>query len=158
MKDKTERHKVIREIIRDRKVANQEELSKYLEERGLHVAQATLSRDIRELMITKIHDGSGYCYSLPQPGMLRNVELDTSMTSESIESLEFSGVLAVLKTRPGHAAMIASVVDGTHLREVIGTLAGDDTVLLVLRDGFTRDDAASSLGAIFKGLDKKRVN
>ena len=59
MKSKLERQRIIREIIKDNKVSNQEELSALLEQRGLSVAQATLSRDIRELRITKIHDGSG---------------------------------------------------------------------------------------------------
>lgn len=70
MKSKLERQRIIREVIKDNRVSNQEELSGLLEEKGLSVAQATLSRDIRELSITKIHDGTGYRYSLPQPGML----------------------------------------------------------------------------------------
>ena len=72
MKSKLERQRIIREVIKDNRVSNQEELSGLLEEKGLSVAQATLSRDIRELSITKIHDGTGYRYSLPQPGMLRS--------------------------------------------------------------------------------------
>lgn len=158
MKGKLERQRVIREIIKDTKVSNQEELSALLDQRGLSVAQATLSRDIRELRITKIHDGNGYSYSLPQPGMLRVSLRDLSMTSDSIDSLEFSGSMAVIKTRPGHAGMIASIIDEGRLSEVMGTLAGDDTILLVLREGFSHDDVAESLGGMFKGIDNKRVN
>ena len=158
MKGKLERQRVIREIIKDTNVSNQEELSALLDERGLCVAQATLSRDIRELRITKIHDGNGYRYSLPQPGMLRAVFNEPSMSSDSIDSLEFSGSMAVIKTRPGHAGMIASIIDEGHLPEVMGTLAGDDTILLVLREGFSHDDVAGSLGRLFKGVDGKRVN
>ncbi len=158
MKSKLERQRVIREVIKDNRVANQEELSVLLSQRGMNVAQATLSRDIRELRITKIHDGNGYFYSLPQPGMLRGVLRDSSMSSDSIDSLEFSGSMAVIKTRPGHSGMIASIIDEGRLPEVMGTLAGDDTILLVLREGFTHDEVADSLSGIFKGIDGKRVN
>ena len=158
MKGKLERQRIIREVIKDNRVSNQEELSTLLEQRGLCVAQATLSRDIRELRITKIHDDNGYSYSLPQPGMLRSVLHESSMTSDSIDSLEFSGSMAVIKTRPGHAGMIASIIDEGHLPEVMGTLAGDDTILLVLREGFAHDDVAGSLANIFKGVGGKRVN
>ena len=158
MKGKLERQRIIREVIKDNRVSNQEELSALLERRGLSVAQATLSRDIRELKITKIHDGVGYSYSLPQPGMLRSVLREASMSSDSIDSLEFSGSMAVIKTRPGHAGMIASVIDEGHLPEVMGTLAGDDTILLVLREGSSHDDVAGSLAGMFKGIDGKRVD
>lgn len=158
MKSKLERQRVIREVIKDNRVANQEELSVLLSQRGMNVAQATLSRDIRELRITKIHDGNGYFYSLPQPGMLRGVLRDSSMSSDSIDSLEFSGSMAVIKTRPGHSGMIASIIDEGRLPEVMGTLAGDDTILLVLREGVTHDEVADSLSGIFKGIDGKRVN
>lgn len=158
MKSKLERQRVIREIIKDNKVSNQEELSARLEQRGLSVAQATLSRDIRELRITKIHDGNSYSYSLPQPGVLRSSLRDSSMSSDSIDSLEFSGSMAVIKTRPGHAGMIASIIDEGHLPEIMGTLAGDDTILLVIREGFSHDNVAGSLSGIFKGIDGKRVN
>ena len=158
MKSKLERQRIIREVIKDNRVSNQEELSGLLEEKGLSVAQATLSRDIRELSITKIHDGTGYRYSLPQHGMLRSSLRDSSMTSDSIDSLEFSGSLAVLKTRPGHSGMIASIIDEGHLPEVLGTLAGDDTILMVLREGYTHDEVALSLSGIFKGIGGKRIN
>lgn len=158
MKGKLERQRIIREVIKDNRVANQEELSALLSRCGLSVAQATLSRDIRELKITKLHDGEGYCYSLPQPGTPRNSMRDSTMSSDSIDSLEFSGTMAVMKTRPGHAGMIASIIDDGHLTEVMGTLAGDDTVLLVLREGVSRDDVVGSLAGIFKSIDGKRVN
>jgi len=158
MKGKLERQRLIREVIKDNKVSNQEELSVLLEGRGLCVAQATLSRDIRELRITKIHDGNGYRYSLPQAGQLRGSLRESSMTSDSIDSLEFSGSMAVIKTRPGHAGMIASIIDEGHFPEVMGTLAGDDTILLVLREGSTHDAVSKSLSEMFKGIDIKRVN
>ncbi len=88
--------------------------------------------------------------------MLRNSSLrHSSMSSDSIDSLEFSGSMAVIKTRPGHSGMIASIIDEGHLPEVMGTLAGDDTILLVLREGFPHDEVTLSLSEIFKGIEKK---
>ncbi len=158
MKSKQERQRIIREVIKGNRVSNQEELSVLLNERGLSVAQATLSRDIRELKITKIHDEGGYSYSLPQPGMLRGFLRDSAMSSDSIDSIELSGSTAVVKTRPGHAGMIASVIDESHLPEIMGTLAGDDTILLVIRERFTHDDVVRSLAGIFKGIESKRID
>ena len=148
MKSKLERQRIIREVIKDNRVSNQEELSGLLEEKGLSVAQATLSRDIRELSITKIHDGTSYRYSLPQPGMLRSSLRDSSMTSDSIDSLEFSGSLAVLKTRPGHSGMIASIIDEGHLPEVLGTLAGDDTIFLLCKDDKSAQQLSRRLNSL----------
>ena len=65
MKGKQERHRIIKEVVGSGKVASQEDLAALLESRGIEVAQATLSRDIRDLGITKLHDGTGYFYSLP---------------------------------------------------------------------------------------------
>lgn len=158
MKGKQERQKIIREVVKENRVSNQEELSALLAERGLSVAQATLSRDIRELQITKIHDGFGYNYSLPRPGMLRESLRGSAMSSDSIDSLELSGSMAVIKTRPGHAGMIASVIDESHLPEIMGTLAGDDTILLAVREGFTHEAVAKSLAGIFKGIENKKIN
>ena len=158
MKGKQERQKIIREVVKENRVSNQEELSALLAERGLSVAQATLSRDIRELQITKIHDGFGYNYCLPRPGMLRESLRGSAMSSDSIDSLELSGSMAVIKTRPGHAGMIASVIDESHLPEIMGTLAGDDTILLAVREGFTHEDVARSLAGIFKGIENKKIN
>lgn len=157
MKDKVDRQKMIREVVRDNHVSNQEELAAILEEKGLVVAQATLSRDIRELKISKLHDETGYYYSLSHSGASRAADSVGMMTSDSIVSLEFSGQMAVIKTMPGHANMIASIVDGNQVGEVIGTLAGDDTILLVIREGFEREAVLLSLGKLFKGIETKLI-
>ena len=156
MKGKQERHRLIRQIVRENTVSSQEELSSLLEKRGLAVAQATLSRDMRELRIMKVHEEGGYCYRLGQSARPKSVVFDAS-ASDSIESFEISGQMAVMKTRPGHAAMIASVIDGNDLPQVMGTIAGDDTVLLVLREGIDAESLASSVCSLFKGLEHKQI-
>lgn len=158
MKSKQERQRILKEVIKENKVANQEDLSNLLGERGLAVAQATLSRDIRELRISKTRDDSGYYYHLPQVGFQRTSLADGSMTADSVESIEFSGLMAVIKTLPGHANMIASIIDGSAQKEIMGTLAGDDTIMMMVREGFSHDDVCESLGKLFKGIEEKRIN
>ena len=157
MKGKTERQRIIREVIEENRIASQEELAAILEKKGLDVAQATLSRDIKELKISKLHDETGYYYSLSRPSSPRSLET-TINSSESIESIEFSGPFAVIKTRPGHANMVAVIIDSGSLKEIAGTIAGDDTILVVTREGYAKNDVLRSLGKIFRQLESKRIN
>ena len=158
MKGKQERHRIIKEVVGNGKVASQEDLAALLESRGIEVAQATLSRDIRDLGITKLHDGTGYFYSLPGASPSRVIPFGTIGSSVSIISLEFAGQLAVLKTMPGHANMVAAIIDASSLPGVAGTIAGDDTIMLVIQDGVSRDSMVKTLGALFAGLENKRLN
>ena len=155
MSSKQERHRIIREVVGKGKVASQEELAEILEGNGIQVAQATLSRDIRDLGITKQHDDGGYFYSLPgQIATLENVAGPVN-ASLSIGSIAFSGNIAVIKTRPGHADMVASMIDESALKEIIGTIAGDDTIFMVIREGFSSEDVQAALSALFKGIGEK---
>ena len=138
-KEKLERHGIIRELIREKRIANQEELASMLHERGLAVAQATLSRDIKEMGISKLHDESGYYYSLSSNGPAARPG-------------------AVVKTHPGHANMVAAMIDSMAMREIAGTIAGDDTILLVIREGFSGDDLLKALGKLFRQIERKRLN
>ena len=153
-KSKVERQGIIREVIKEHRVANQEELAEILVGRGMEVAQATLSRDIKEMKISKLHDESGYYYSLAVPSF----PVRTDNTSEIIDSVEFSGQMAVVKTLPGHANMVGAIIDSGSLKEIAGTIAGDDTLLLVIREGYSRDDLIKALGKIVPQIDKKRLN
>lgn len=146
MKGKQERHNLIRQIVKEHRVANQEELSSLLESHGFSVAQATLSRDIRELHIAKAHEEDGYCYRLQTRGS--EPEYSGFKTSGSILSLEISGNLAVVKTRAGHAPMVASLIDEADLSQVMGSIAGDDTIFLALRDSAGKDSFKSSFFSV----------
>lgn len=157
-KEKLDRQRIIRELIRNGRIANQEELSFKLQELGLIVAQATLSRDIKEMQISKLHDDEGYYYSLARPAFVRKGGSLAMDSSDSILSIEFSGVMAVIKTRPGYANMVAAIIDSGEIEEIAGTIAGDDTILIVIREGSTREDLLKSLGKLFHQIGKKRLN
>ena len=135
------RHQAILEIIHAGPVHSQEELAIRLKEAGISSTQATLSRDLNALKISKI-PGEGYVVPV------KNNPPTTDLSS-GILRIQFSGQLAVLKTRPGLASAVAALID-THLtRPVIGTIAGDDTILLIGRADATQADVLDALTPVF---------
>lgn len=142
MNGKKERLESIRQIIQKEIIGNQEELLNKLNERGFSVTQATLSRDIKLLNIVKIADSEGnYVYRLPD----YSVFIQSSTEKVDHPSIEFSGGLAVVKTRPGYAMGIASDIDTHAPREILATIAGDDTILIVPREGMSRSEIVKAL-------------
>ena len=158
MNSKVDRQRIIREIVTEGRIASQEELASILESRGIAVAQATLSRDIREMEISKHRDDRGFYYGFSGNARPQMPSRPSDGISDSIESIGFSGPLAVIKTRPGHANMVASIIDGGSVTESAGTIAGDDTILVVIREGFSRDDLVASLSRLFRRIGSKRIN
>ncbi len=157
MKIKAQRLIAIRNLITSQKVAGQEELLSLLEKKGFLITQATLSRDLKYLKVAKVADSEkGYCYVMSDTNI--RFEDDSSMEDfpmTGIESIEFSGPMAVIKTRPGFAMGIASVIDSHGLYEILGTIAGDDTILLVNREGVSRMDVVNALSLFIPGLKDK---
>ncbi|MCQ2146509.1 MAG: arginine repressor [Bacteroidales bacterium] len=155
MSVKTDRQDAIMNLISKKKVANQEELQNLLINAGYDVTQATLSRDLKELRVVKIHDEeNGYYYRVANDDEARVAPKTASVTLDCIKSVEFSNQLVVIKTHPGFASVVASLVDHRSLPSVMGTIAGDDTLLLILREGFTKAQVISSLSFI-GGIDKR---
>ena len=143
MSTKKERLDAICRIIQAEKIGNQEELLKQLENSGFQVTQATLSRDIKQLKVVKVHDENGnYVYRLPDyPALKQPVKEQT----QHHPNIEFSGNLAVVKTRPGYAMGIASDIDTHAPHEILATIAGDDTILIIPRDGVNKDRIIKAL-------------
>jgi transcriptional regulator of arginine metabolism len=127
------RQDAIRDLVHTRRVASQEQLRELLETRGFDVTQATLSRDIRELRLAKIHDADGGHYSLPPDTWDHSPALARLLPALFIGA-EGTGNLLVVKTMVGGAQAVAEAIDAEEWPEVLGTLAGDNTVLLILRD------------------------
>ena len=154
MYDKNSRQATIKELVKAGMVHSQEELQELLNERGFAATQATLSRDMKALGIVKMHDAEfGYSYRMPYGSESGKGSVSKTLSSEGITSLEFSNSLAVIKTRPGYANVIGAILDASHLDCVMGTIAGDDTVLLVLREAFTRLEVLDSLSAVLPGIE-----
>lgn len=158
-KMKTNRLEAIKKLVSDNKIHNQEDLQSMLKEIGFDVTQATLSRDLRELHIVKVHDSrTGYHYELPQEGGTAALFRPSSFSIDSVKSIEFASSHAVIKTYPGFADAVASVIDGNIRNGIMGTIAGDDTVLLILRDNLRRDDLIATISFFIPGIEDKIIN
>ncbi|MDC7222353.1 MAG: arginine repressor [Spirochaetales bacterium] len=155
MFDRTMRLSIIKKLITEKKIASQEQLLLLLKERDVHVTQATLSRDLKSLKVGKVSDGNhGYFYTLPDQKMNKET---TEHFLEDIKrgyiSLAFSSNLAVMHTLPGHANTVAFALDRLDLEEITGTIAGDDTILIIISDGMDRKDFTARLSSIIPDLE-----
>jgi len=149
---KKTRHKVIKEAIMSSEIASQEMLLNILINKGFDITQATLSRDIKELKIVKAPAISGnYSYQLSD-ALVNMGEDATPLSSFGFISIEFSGQLAVIKTRPGYAMAIAAEIDNKAKNTILGTVAGDDTILLIPRENINREEIVSSLSRFIPNI------
>jgi transcriptional regulator of arginine metabolism len=150
---KSARHHHIAELVSHHEVRSQVELADLLARNGLHVTQATLSRDLVELDAVKVRAASGaLVYAVPGEGGDRRPSAPgesaaaahrlARLLGELLVSAEASANLVVLRTPPGAAQFLASAFDKTELGDVLGTIAGDDTVLVIGRDPAGGDDLA----------------
>ena len=153
------RHARIVELIRDRAIRSQTELADLLAADGVQVTQATLSRDLVELDAVKVRvPGGALVYAVPAEGGDRTpvVAHDSAaaetrlarLLGELLVSVDASANLALLRTPPGAAQFLASAFDRTELEDVLGTVAGDDTVLVISR----RPDGGQALAQRFLAL------
>lgn len=150
MKNKKDRIAVIREVIQSQSISSQEELLRALEIRGYEVTQATLSRDLKQMQIAKIATREGgYMYVMPDVAASAKSKVSPHFippkTVAGVVSIECSQVLIVIRTKPGYASSIAYDIDLSALPEVMGTVAGDDTILVIPRSGFTTQQVAEAL-------------
>ena len=153
---KAARHARIVHLLAREQIHSQAELAKALAADGLHVTQATLSRDLIELRAEKVRTSSGVLvYAIPGEGGDRTVQTTADaeflaarlsrLCGELLVSAEASGNLVVLRTPPGAAQYLASAIDHSVFTGVLGTIAGDDTVLLICRDPLGGDAVATRL-------------
>lgn len=129
------RRRQIEALLRRGDIASQAELARALAHRGVQVTQATLSRDLEELGAFKARTGSGRAvYQLPAEPPASE-DLLTRMLEEFVVEMGSSGNMVVLRTPPGGAPPVARALDAAGLRDVLGTIAGDDTIMIVCREG-----------------------
>ena len=137
---KKERHSKILELIDKYDISTQEELLEKLLECGVEVTQATVSRDIKELKLAKVPDSNGrYKYAVKSYD--EDIKLSAkfkTILEETVLRIDVSTSIVVIKTFPGMAQAAASAIDNMNWQEIVGTIAGDDTIFVALR---TTDDA-----------------
>jgi len=158
MKNRVQRQLEIRKIISKGKVHSQEELLAVLKQKGYDLTQATLSRDLKYLQVAKVsHPVRGYVYEISENGQneSKKRQVRENYLADGFMSLQFSGSLAVMKTLPGYASSLAAVIDSARQWEILATVAGDDTILIIQREGTTKNDLINALVAIMPKLKNK---
>ncbi len=153
MSAKNSRLDMIRLIISSQEICNQDELLRALAAEGIVVTQATLSRDLKQMKVAKATNVSGKAvYVLPHNAMYQRVKehrpVREMMQVGGFLSLRFSGNIGVIKTRPGYASSIAYDIDNTIIPSIIGTIAGDDTIFIVVEEGTSRETVREALSSI----------
>ncbi len=154
------RRETIIEIIRGGAVGSQSELVELLAGRGIEVTQATVSRDLDEIGAVKTMSEDGrLLYAVPAEGGEDRLQADEledinsrliRVAEDTMVSVDYSGNLVVLRTPPGAAQYLASAFDHSHLQDVIGTIAGDDTIMLVVSEASTGAAVAERLQQLIK--------
>lgn len=156
VKAKANRLDTIKLIISSRDISSQDEILSELNEAGFEVTQATLSRDLKKLKVAKASTADGrYVYVLPNNTMYQrsHVQSPSEMLMHSgFVSLQFSGNLAVIRTRPGYASSMAYDIDNRNFPCILGTIAGDDTILMVLSEGSKQKEVHDLLAQIIPSL------
>lgn len=146
---KKSRHEEILQLIEENEIETQEELAVRLRERGYKVTQATVSRDIKELRLIKIpgHQ-STYCYARPGKHESAVNERMIRLLSDSTVSISYAGQIIVVKTLSGSANVACEAIDNMNWKEVLGTIAGDNTIFLVVRNETDAAEIAARIGKL----------
>ncbi len=156
MKKKANRLDAIKMIISSKEVGSQDELLQALGEEGFELTQATLSRDLKQLKVAKAANINGrYVYVLPNDIMYKrnNDQSPSEMLMYSgFVSLQFSANIAVIRTRPGYASSMAYDIDNREYEGILGTIAGDDTIMLVLHEHTSHEEVRQFLSSIIPNI------
>lgn len=146
------RYTKIKEIVQSRPIETQEELAKALQEEGIEVTQATVSRDIKELMLIKVPTSDGhYRYALsPEQNMLMSKNRMARLFQDSIIRVDSAFNQIVIHTLPGSANMVASAIDHAKWESVMGTIAGDDTIVIFSNNMETIPQLVKLVGSLMK--------
>lgn len=158
MKNKSNRLDAIKIIISSQEVGSQEELLQELAKEGFALTQATLSRDLKQLKVAKAASMNGnYVYVLPNNTMYKRM-VEPHRASELLMhngfiSIAFSANLAVIRTRPGYASSLAYDIDMHDFPEILGTIAGDDTIMMVLKEGCSSIEVKNTLSVLIPNIE-----
>ena len=147
----------LRLIISSQQLGSQDELLNALQKEGFKLTQATLSRDLKQLKVAKAATMNGnYVYVLPNETMYKRVSTPASvremMQMPGFISINFSGVMGIIKTRPGYASAIAWNIDRSDIPQILGTIAGDDTIFIAIKEGTSKQEVIESLSKVVPNM------
>lgn len=151
MPQKVKRLSIIRKLISTEFISSQDMLIERLGECGVQITQSTLSRDLKFMHVAKVpHKEKGYIYVLPN-STHEDLSISTNI-SDNITNIAFSANMCVITTKPGYASAISVPIDSKGISEILGTIAGDNTILLILREGFDKQLLLDQLYMLFPSL------
>lgn len=159
MKDnKNTRIETLKLLISSQQLGSQREVLQALAKEGYIITQATLSRDLKQLKVAKAATLNGnYIYVLPNETMYKRVSTHKSasemMLTSGFLSIRFSGNMAVMKTRPGYASSLAYNIDSSGVPGIVGTIAGNDTIFLVIELGRSAQEIVDALKRVIPGME-----
>lgn len=162
MKLKNSRLQTLRMLISSKELCCQDDVLKALEKEGYKVTQATLSRDMKQLKVAKGTSlGGKYFYVLPNETMYKRVASPKTaaemMLTSGFLSINFSGNMGVIKTRPGYASSLAYNIDNGGIPYIMGTIAGDDTIFIVIGEGVRHEDVVKELRNVIPDIDRQDI-
>ena len=157
MKVKNNRLEALRLIISSQQMGSQDELLAALQKEGFKLTQATLSRDLKQLKVAKAASMNGnYVYVLPNETMYKRVSTPNSvremMKVPGFVSINFAGNMGVIKTRPGYASSIAWNIDNSDIPVILGTIAGDDTIFIAIKEGIKHQEVIEALSDVVPNM------
>lgn len=157
MKEKNSRLEALRLIISSQQLGSQDELLTALQKEGFKLTQATLSRDLKQLKVAKAATmGGSYVYVLPNETMYKRVSAPISvremMQMPGFVNITFSGNMGVIKTRPGYASAIAWNIDRRKIPQILGTIAGDDNIFIVIKENTKHQDIIKALTEVVPNM------
>lgn len=149
---KKSRHEKIKELVEQYEIETQEELANRLKEAGYHVTQATVSRDIRELKLSKISGGDGrQRYTILSHNDHYLSDKYIRVLKDGFVSMDMAQNILVVKTVSGMAMAVAAAIDAMKLKEIVGSIAGDDTIMIAVR---TTEETETAMGKIRSVLEE----
>jgi transcriptional regulator of arginine metabolism len=153
--NKEKRLKTIKEIISGEEISSQAELLQKLEEKGIKCTQATLSRNLRQMKVSRVPGSSGrLIYILKAREDTEHVDQDVTDVVHAVTDMVWAQNMMLVKTLPGYAAAVASHIDRSSRIEIAGTIAGDDTILLVPGDNYSRKTILKILKQVLPGIQQ----
>ncbi len=152
MGNKTERLNLIKRIVGEELIGSQEDLIKRLADHGIQATQSTLSRDFKEINISKMpQPDRGYIYVLSEK-IGAEIVTNTANIADAVLSIKFSHNIAVIATKSGYASAISVIIDGRKSKDILGTIAGDNNILLILHEESTHEAVLAQMCAMFPAL------
>ncbi len=157
MKVKSSRLEALKVIISSMELSSQEEVLAELKKEGYILTQATLSRDLKQLKVAKAASMNGkYVYVLPNETMYKRVttprKVREMLQHSGYLTFNLSGQLAILRTRPGYASALAYDLDTAELSCILGTIAGDDTIFIAIREGVAKEEVVAQFALVIPDL------